>query len=150
MKFEEIADEWLKYKKPSVKPSTYSNYYSVVTERLFKRLKGKTMKQLLKYNFNDYVMFLIHKGLSSKTIRDTIRVLKNILKYAEMKCGINLNIDLISLPKTKEKEVEIFNQREFKKIKEYLLKSNNHKHLGMLLGALARNKSWRSMWFNLE
>ena len=150
MKFEKISEEWLKYKKPSIKQSTYSNYYGIVMNRLLKKLKGKTIKQLLKYDFNDYVMYLVNKGLDSKTIRDTIKVLKQILRYAEMKYDVDLNINLINVPKLKEKEVEIFNDREYKKIKEYLLKSNNYKHLGMLLGALARNESWRSLRIKME
>ena len=150
MKFEKVADDWLKYKKPSIKTSTYSNYYGVVKNRLFKTLKEKSIKQLLKYDFNEYVMYLINKGLSSKTIRDTIRILKEILRYTEMKYGINFNIGFINVPKLKNNEVEIFNDREYKKIKDYLLKSNNHKHLGILLGALARNESWRSVWLDLE
>ena len=102
MKFEKISEEWLKYKKPSIKQSTYSNYYGVVMNRLLKKLKGKTIKQLLKYDFNDYVMYLVNKGLDSKTIRDTIKVLKQILRYAEMKYDVDLNINLINVPKMTE------------------------------------------------
>ena len=150
MKFEKIANDWLKYKRTSVKPSTYSNYYGVVQTRILSRFKGKTVKQLLKYNFNDYVESLMNKRLDNKTIQDTVIILKQILRYAEEKYGLELNVKLISTPKLKDKEVYIFNQKEYDKFKENLLNSNNFKHLGMLLGLFARNENRGGLRADLE
>ena len=137
MKFEELANDWLNYKKPSIKLSTYSNYYFVVQTRLIMRFKNVSLKQLTKYDFNEYVEKLMNKRLDNKTIKDTIIILKQILRFAELKYGMNMNIDLISMPKLKEKEICIFSSREYKKFKRFLLASDNPRHLGMLLGMLA-------------
>lgn len=85
MKFENIADDWLKFKKPSVKPSTYSTYNLIIKTRILNSFEEKTIKQLLKYNFNEYVEILISKRLDSKTIKDTIAILKQILTYTNIK-----------------------------------------------------------------
>ena len=150
MKFEEIADDWLRYKKASVKPSTYSNYYGVVQKRILSKFNGKTVKQLLKYNFNDYVESLINKRLGNKTIQDTVIILKQILKYAKAKYGFGLNIELINTPRLENKEVYIFNQGEYNQFKENLLESKNSKHLGMLIALFTRYENRRGLWANLE
>ena len=85
MKFENIAEDWLKFKKPSVKPSTYSTYNLIIKTRILNSFEEKTIKQLLKYNFNEYVEILISKRLDSKTIKDTIAILKQILTYTNIK-----------------------------------------------------------------
>ena len=95
MKFENIADDWLKFKKPSVKPSTYSTYNFIIQTRILDVFEEKTIKQLLKYNFNEYVEILINQRLDSKTIKDTIIILKQILNYTKVKfrCRIKYSIN---------------------------------------------------------
>ena len=75
----------MKFRKPSIKPSTYSVYCLIIQKRILDIFEGKTIKQLLKYNFNEYVEILINKRLDSKTIKDTIAILKQILTYTNIK-----------------------------------------------------------------
>lgn len=137
MKFEVLAADWLTYKKPIVKQTTYFNYHGVIQRRLLKKFKGTTLKQLMKYDFNKYVVKLMNERLSNKTIRDTIIILKQMLRYAEIKYNFKINLNLINTPKIKDTDITIFNEREYNKFKKKLLDSNNCIHLGMLISLLA-------------
>ena len=89
--FEQIANEWLKYKKSNIKKSTYSNYEYVVTKYLMPYLKNKKLKQLKNYDFNCLIDKLSLE-LSPKTVRDIMCVLRAILRYIEEEYLYNLKI----------------------------------------------------------
>ena len=103
MKFEKIAGDWLKFKKSSVKPSTYSTYSLIIQTRILNSFEEKTIKQLMKYNFNEYVETLINKRLDSKTIKDTVIILKQILKYTKMRFRCRIKHEINKYTKVKRK-----------------------------------------------
>lgn len=130
--FNKLCDEWVIYKKPRIKESTYSNYTFKMNKYLRKEFGEKSLYELLSYDMNKYVEKLQLK-FSSKTIRDIMTVLKSILRYAERKYDIDFKLDLISSPLLYKKEVEIFNDRDKKKLEKYLLASSDIKSLGILI-----------------
>ena len=77
MNFERIAQEWIEYKKISIKESTYCNYLFIIEKYLNPEFKGMNIENIR--NYNEYVQNW-HKKLSAKTIRDIINVLKDITK----------------------------------------------------------------------
>lgn len=135
MKFEEIATEWLLLKKTKIKESTYLNYKYIVENR-FSELREKTLEELKHYNFNTFIEKLM-ATLSNKTVKDVVSVLKGILRYSEMKYDVNLKLGLISSPSIYKKEIEIFNDKERKKIEDHCIKSEDLRDLGILLSLYA-------------
>ncbi len=135
MKFEEIATEWLLFKKTKIKESTYLNYKYIVENR-FSELREKTLEELKHYNFNTFIEKLM-ATLSNKTVKDVVSVLKGILRYSEMKYDVNLKLGLISSPSIYKKEIEIFNDKERKKIEDHCIKSEDLRDLGILLSLYA-------------
>lgn len=130
--FSKVCDEWMSYKKPRIKESTYSNYNFKINKYLKKTFGEKTLESVLKYDINKYIEKL-QKSLAGKTIRDITTVLKSILKYAGRKYDIDFKLDLISAPLIFSKEVEIFEEKERRKIERYILKSNEIKDIGILI-----------------
>lgn len=130
--FEQIANEWLKYKKSNIKKSTYSNYEYVVTKYLMPYLKNKKLKQLKNYDFNCLIDKLSLE-LSPKTVRDIMCVLRAILRYIEEEYLYNLKIKKIQSPKQNSKNIIIFTKKEKNKIEQYCLQNNNVKELGILI-----------------
>lgn len=108
------------------------NYKFIIDNRFIIKFGKKTLKELLQYNFNSYIEMLT-KTLSSKTVKDTVSVLKGILKYAEMKYDINFKLSLVSSPSIYKKDIEIFSERERRRIERYCFKSNDIKALGLLM-----------------
>ena len=109
--FEQIANEWLEYKKSNIKKSTYSNYEYVVTKYLMPYLKNKKLKQLKNYDFNCLIDKLSLE-LSPKTVRDIMCVLRAILRYIEEEYLYNLKIKKIQSPKQNSKNIIIFTKKE--------------------------------------
>ena len=130
MKFENIAYEWLEYKRNSVKESTYYNYMFIIDKYLKSKYENKNIEELI--NFNGLVQEL-SQNLSSKTIRDIVNVLKAILRYYEEEYKTNLNYRRISVPKLERNHIKILSDKEKQKIKKYCLEENSLKSLGIIL-----------------
>lgn len=136
IRFDKICDDWLAYKKPIIKESTYLNYAFTIKKRFEKDFENKTVDYFFHYDLNHYIELLQEK-LSNKTIREHITILKSILKYAERKYDFDFKLDLVSLPKADSKQLEIFNDNEVKKIENYIINSKEFKNLGVLISLYA-------------
>ncbi len=73
------------------------------------------------------------KNLSNKTIRDIILILKSILKYAEKKYNVNFKLDLVSMPASEKKELQVFNEKEIKKMECECVNSTDIRNIGVLI-----------------
>ena len=103
--------EWLSYKKDYIKESTYANYSNIISNHIAPNLGNYYLNEL---NNKIIQKFLLEKykngrldnsgGLSNKTIRDIVAIIKSSLKSA-MKEGLiqNLSLDFI-YPKTNQKD----------------------------------------------
>lgn len=132
IKFRFVIEEWLQYKKTTIKESSYLNYKFIIEANIKKEMGEKNLEELLQYNFNSFVEQLMEK-LSNKTVKDIMTVLKAILKYAEIKYDINFKISLISTPAQITNEVEVFNDRDRKKMEKYCIESKEIRDLGVLI-----------------
>lgn len=133
--FKQLANEWLEYKRPTIKESSFFNYKFTVRTKLVDEFGNKSVNELLSYNFNTFVTKLMDY-CSPKTVKDIIIVLKSILRYVETKYDVNFKTSLISMPNSSEKEVEVFKERERKKIERYCIKSEEVKNLGVLISCI--------------
>ena len=133
LKFEDVSYEWLEYKKSDIKESTYSNYLYNIKKYLLPELKDLNLKELEKYDFNNFINKL-NKGLSSKTTRDILCNLKSILYFIEEEYGCKMiNIKKIKSPKINTKPLVILNDKEIKKLERYCLKLNTLKSIGIVI-----------------
>lgn len=130
--FSQVATEWLLFKKAKIKESTYLNYKFIIESKFIKQFGKKTLEELLEYNFNSYIEMLM-ETLSNKTVKDIVSTLKGILRYAEMKYDINFKLNLVSSPSIYKKEIEIFSEKERKRMEKYCFKSKESKYLGILI-----------------
>ena len=130
MKFENVAYEWIEYKRNSVKESTYYNYMFIIDKYLKARYANKNIEEIC--CFNDIVQELSQK-LSAKTIRDIVNVLKAILRYYEEEYNIKLNYRKINVPKLEKNHIKILSDKEKQKIEKYCLKEKSLKSLGIIL-----------------
>ncbi len=134
--FEQICEEWLSYKKPRIKESTYSNYKFTIDRFLKVKFSGKTLEFFINYNFNQYIEQL-QERLANKTTRKIGVILKSILRYAERKYDFDFKLDLITLPLIDPKEISIFNEKERLRLEKYLNKSQDIKELGIYISLYA-------------
>ena len=132
IKFSNIVDDLLSYKKISIKESSLSNYRFNIIHRLKPELQNMSIKELEEFDFNKFTERL-SDTLSKKTVKDTIILLKEILKYAERKYNIDFKLDLISIPSVDKKEAKIFNDADRINIEKWIIKDNDIKYLGIII-----------------
>lgn len=128
--FEVVTEEWLKYKKNTVKKSTYYNYSYSVAKYLYPSFAGKNITKIKDYN--DFIEKLTDT-LAPKTVRDIITKLKEIINFYEEEHNTKLNIKKMSLPKMNKKEIQILSNKEKQKLEKYCIEQNSLKSLGILI-----------------
>lgn len=128
--FEVVTEEWLKYKKNTVKKSTYYNYSYSVAKYLYPSFAGKNITKIK--NYNNFIEEL-SDTLSPKTVRDIVTKLKEIINFYEEEHNTKLNIKKMSLPKMYKKEIQILSNKEKQKLEKYCIEQNSLKSLGILI-----------------
>ena len=133
--------DWLSDKKDYIKESTYANYSNIISNHIAPDLGKYYLNEL---NNKIIQKFLLEKykngrldnsgGLSNKTIRDIVAIIKSSLKSA-MKEGLlqNLSLDFI-YPKTNQKDkIYTLSKQDQEKLTNYILDNKSAKTLGILL-----------------
>lgn len=132
MKIIEIIKLWEKDKKLYVKKSTYSAYILLIENHINPYFADK--EQITEEDVQQFVLMELNKGLSQKSIKDIIIVLKMILKFAVKQKLLAYNEIEIKFPTVGEKtELEVLNKNDHKKIINYLHDNFTFKNLGIYI-----------------
>ena len=119
LSFNDVVEEWLEYKKRTIKKSSYSNYEYMINKYLRPYLQDKKIIELEKYDFNELINEL-NLELSPKTVRDIICILKSILNYVEDEYGGKIKNKKIIAPKLDVENITVFSKTEKRKINLYI------------------------------
>ena len=132
---------WIENQKPYIKESSHANYSTIIVNHIIPVLGDYKITAL---NHNCIQSFILEKakngrldkkgGLSEKTIKDIVMIIKSTLKQA-MNDGIIevFNLDF-NYPRTnKINKNYILTQQEQKKIVHYVLEHKTSKSIGILL-----------------
>ena len=128
----EIIEEWLQYKKITLKESTYYRYIYMINQYITVHFKNIEMEKLQDYDFNIFIAELV-KILKPTSIRNVISLLKSILSYSEKRYGYKFSFDFVSLPKVHRKELKVLSKKEKEKLEKYCVKNNTLKHIGIII-----------------
>ena len=132
MVIKDIAVLWRDNKKQFVKESTYSAYCLLLTNHIIPYFGDK--EELVEEDVQQFVLDSLANGLSEKTIKDIIVVLKMIQKYGAKYKLMNLNqIDVNFPANSSKKELEIMSKDNQKKLFEYLKENFSFKNLGIVI-----------------
>lgn len=128
-----LIDSWLLQKKLTIKESSYSRYLDIVNNHIRPELGKLNKKQLNENVISDFIIKKINNGnlitnkkLSSKTVKDIVTILKQIIKYG------NININICS-PKIVKKQIKILEIEEQKRLEFYILNNLNNITIGILI-----------------
>ena len=130
--FEKNANEWLQYKRISVKTSTFYRYQYILNQYILPYFKNETIYSLQHFNFNNFINQL-STSVSVKTIKDILIVVKAILKYISKKCLLEYSLDLIPFPKSIKEEVTILSEAEKETLENYCLTNTNLRKIGIMI-----------------
>jgi integrase len=79
--FEEASKDWLKYKKPNIRASTYS-VYEGHTRNHFHELEKIKINRISTKMIEQYIADRLESGINIATLRKVLKTMGQILKYA--------------------------------------------------------------------
>lgn len=105
--FKTLLNQWLQHKKPMITPSTYASFVLIADNHLIPHFGKRKIGSITERDIQGYIAYLYDAGrldkqggLTVKTIRDVILVLRLALEYGYKERAIPLlNWDLIEYPK---------------------------------------------------
>lgn len=128
----QITEEWKEEKKKYVKKSTYAAYQLLIQNHI-KPYFGD-LYEVNEEKVQQFVFDKLDAGLSEKTIRDIIIVLKMILKFG-IKNGYleYVQIDAKFPSKQEKKDLDVLSNADQKKFMEHLRNNFTFKNLGIFI-----------------
>ena len=130
--FEEIVVLWQADKKQYVKRSTYSAYSLLVNNHLIPAFEG--VYDVTEDMVQSFVFTKLEQGLSQKSIKDILIVLKMILRFA-VKQGFMQHREIdVKFPTERERqELEVLSRSSQKLIMEYVQSHFTFMNLGIYI-----------------
>ena len=129
---DEIISLWKEDKEKFVKASTFSVYVILIENHILPYFKN--FQTINEDDVQKFVLEKINQGLSIKTIKDIVIVLKMIIKFAQklgLFCYRQINI---KFPQQKTKaELKVLSKTDHKKIMKYVYENFTFKNFGICL-----------------
>ena len=126
----QIADLWKEEKRQFVKKSTFAAYSLIVETHLLPAFGNLTT--VTEKGVQDFVLHKLNGGLSQKTIKDMLIVLRMILKYgAKKNYYVYAPIDVIFPTDRERQEPEVLSIANQKKIMRFVEENFTFRNLGI-------------------
>lgn len=128
----EIAVVWCEDKRPYVKKSTFAAYMLILENHIFPYFgEANTLNEKVVQNF---VLKKLKKGLSVKSVKDILIVLKMVMKFGVKHDWMNYAEWDIKYPTIENvKELEVLSVANHKKILEYVRQNFTFRNLGIYI-----------------
>ena len=136
----DLLDLWLDNSKVKLKMSSYVKYFNLIKNHIKPQLGNYPLMDITSTLLNDFSSEKLvtgkcdkSGGLSEKTVRDILSVVKSVLRFAEKESLLaNANINL-NLPREKAKKICILSKDEQATLEKYLCSNMDESKLGVLL-----------------
>lgn len=133
--------EWLKSREGFVKESTYANYSIAIINHIIPSLGDCRLDELTEEKIQETVLWWLSKGrldhkggLSEKTVRDMLMIVKLSLRAAAKKRLISPEEIDILFPKTMEiTKLKVLSKEDYQKISNSVCHNLNSRSVGILL-----------------
>ena len=127
-----IADAWKEYKQHFVKQSSMAAYLLLLNKHILPEFGDCT--ELPEHEVQSFVLRKIKGGISAKTVKDILIVLKMIVQYGAKNGWINNYSWDIKYPANEQKkELDVMSTDNFKQILAYLQKNFTFQGLGIII-----------------
>ena len=132
LKIKDIIELWKDDKKQYVKKSTYSAYVLAVENHITPFFGQDYAFENNKVQ--NFILFKLKNGLSQKSVKDILVVLKMVLKFA-VKNGYMSYIEInVKFPTdTHKAKIEVLTKNDYKKLTTYLQENFSFKNLGVYI-----------------
>ena len=128
----EIAEAWKEYKRPYVKQSTMAAYVLILENHVLPEFGDND--SLHEHDVQAFVLKKIEHGLSAKSVKDILVVLKMVMKFGVKNewmnhCEWDIKFPVNSQPK----ELEVLSVANHKKILDYVQHNFTFMNLGIYI-----------------
>lgn len=136
--FDTLADLWLADIRISVKESTYTRYYRIVTKYLLPLLKDQQLSKIGQRQIRQLPEKLLAEGgvrngaLSPKTVSDILCVLKAIFRYGEENHYYCPDVNWVKYPPKTPRTTKLIKDADRIRLERKLLNSDDPVSLGIL------------------
>ena len=128
----EIAEAWKEYKRPYVKQSTMAAYVLILENHVLPEFGDND--SLHEHNVQAFVLKKIEHGLSAKSVKDILIVLKMVMKFGVKNEWMNHYEWDIKFPvNSQPKELEVLSVANHKKILDYVQHNFTFMSLGIYI-----------------
>ena len=134
--FSFFCDEWLLLSRNRVKASTYVKYSNTVSRHLKPGLGSYLPQNLDTVAVEGFSNRLLMDGLSAKTVRDILAVLKAVLKHCRRQLGPGFPDIEVVYPKERRQEMRVLSLEEQQRFVHYLMSDMDQAKFGTLLALL--------------
>ncbi len=128
-----IFKEWFSSVKYRLKESTSANYQMKANKHILPFFGKKMISNMTSKDIENFITEKQEQGLSSRYISDIIVLIKSIFRYASKKFNICSPADGICLPKKRNPEIRLLDDKEQKKLQKYVSNNQNNTTLGIAL-----------------
>ncbi len=135
----EILSEFLLHKQMTVKPSTLSHYENLIRVHIKNQLGELRLMQLSSPMIEKYAIRLLQSGkrsgdgLSPKTVRDILSVLRSTFKYAIQQKYLPPEILNFSLPRYRPRQISVFSPEERACLEAFSVENGDSFRFGIYL-----------------
>jgi integrase len=141
MFFNDVLDAWLIEKSKRLKKSSLAKYFNLVSNHIKPSLGHMAITNINNSIVSAFVAEKIKKGkinseggLSGKTIKDIVTLIKSALRYSKEEGFISEEILLnLIYPQQKAKEMRVFTKKEQASLEKYLCTNTDESKLGILI-----------------
>lgn len=128
----EIAEAWKEYKRPYVKQSTMAAYVLILENHVLPEFGDND--SLHEHEVQAFVLKKIEHGLSVKSVKDILIVLKMVMKFGVKNEWINYCEWDIKYPTAEaNKEIEVLTVTHHKKILDFIKQNFTFRNLGIYI-----------------
>ncbi|MDO4344899.1 MAG: tyrosine-type recombinase/integrase [Eubacteriales bacterium] len=138
--FGEMIDRFLIQQKYQVKQSTYAHYVNLIDTHIRPQLGACAVSELSSGVIEEYASEKLRNGkldgkggLSPKTVRDLLTLIRMTIKYGVAKGEIGPEVLFFSSPRVPKKDVRVIPQQELQKLEKFCLDTRNHLYFGIYL-----------------
>ena len=136
----EVAEQWLRSMKLRIKESSYVKYHNLLRNPILPEFRDVDVRELTTERVEEFVMKMLADGkcggkggLSEKTVRDMIAVLKGICLYAARRnIVIPCRFELIRLRLPKG-NVQILAENDQRRLEDFLMHDDSLLKTGVLM-----------------
>ncbi len=135
-RFEAVCREWLQISSGRIKESSYIKYRTVIERHILPKLGRYRLSELSSVRVEQCSRELLAEGLSPRTVRYVLSVVRAVLQYAARCDPGEVRAVDVTFPQAEKKEMRVLSREEQYRFTRYLLTDMDPCKFGVLLALL--------------